>query len=77
MNSRGRLQPWLALVGLFAMVALPLDSAAPERLIPRDGVFGWAVHRGQFEDLEREGERILEPDRVSVDDRQGSSEGKL
>jgi len=41
------------------------------------GVFGWAVHRGQFEDLEREGERILEPDRVSVDDRQGSSEGKL
>ena len=43
MNSRGRLQPWLALVGLFAMVALPLDSAAPERLIPRDGVFGWAV----------------------------------
>jgi cbb3-type cytochrome oxidase maturation protein len=22
-------------------------------------VFGWAVHRGQFEDLEREGERIL------------------
>jgi cbb3-type cytochrome oxidase maturation protein len=24
------------------------------------GVFGWAVHRGQFEDLEGEGERILE-----------------
>jgi cbb3-type cytochrome oxidase maturation protein len=22
-------------------------------------VFGWALHRGQFEDLEREGERIL------------------
>ena len=41
------------------------------------GVFGWAVHRGQFEDLEREGERILEPDRVSVDDHQGSTEGKL
>jgi len=41
------------------------------------GVFGWAVHRGQFEDLEREGERILEPERVSVDDGQGSSEGKL
>lgn len=33
-------------------------------------VFGWAVHRGQFEDLEREGERILDPDRVSVDDDQ-------
>lgn len=24
------------------------------------GVFGWAVHRGQFDDLEREGERILD-----------------
>jgi cbb3-type cytochrome oxidase maturation protein len=26
------------------------------------GVFGWALYRGQFEDLEREGERILESD---------------
>ncbi|MFT3816171.1 MAG: cbb3-type cytochrome oxidase assembly protein CcoS [Rubrivivax sp.] len=40
------------------------------------GVFGWAVHRGQFEDLEREGERILEPDRVSVDDGQGAADGR-
>lgn len=40
------------------------------------GVFGWAVHKGQFEDLDREGERILEPDRVSVDDDQGSGKGK-
>lgn len=24
------------------------------------GLFGWALHRGQFEDLEREGQRILE-----------------
>jgi cbb3-type cytochrome oxidase maturation protein len=23
------------------------------------GIFGWALHRGQFEDLEGEGERIL------------------
>jgi cbb3-type cytochrome oxidase maturation protein len=37
------------------------------------GVFGWAVNRGQFEDLDREGERILEGDRVSVDDDQGSA----
>ena len=35
-------------------------------------VFGWAVHRGQFEDLEREGTRILEHDKVTVDDDQGS-----
>ncbi len=26
------------------------------------GVFGWAVHRGQFEDVQREGERILGED---------------
>lgn len=26
-------------------------------------VFGWALHRGQFEDLEHEGERILLDDR--------------
>jgi cbb3-type cytochrome oxidase maturation protein len=40
------------------------------------GVFGWAVFRGQFEDLEREGERILEPDRVGVDGDQGSRAGQ-
>jgi cbb3-type cytochrome oxidase maturation protein len=26
------------------------------------GVFGWAVHTGQFEDVQREGERILTDD---------------
>lgn len=26
------------------------------------GVFGWAVQTGQFDDLEREGERVLEAD---------------
>jgi cbb3-type cytochrome oxidase maturation protein len=31
------------------------------------GVFGWALHKGQFDDLEREGERILEHDRLVVD----------
>jgi cbb3-type cytochrome oxidase maturation protein len=34
-------------------------------LIP--GVFAWALHRGQFDDLEREGERILQDDPVGVD----------
>ncbi|EGJ10721.1 cbb3-type cytochrome oxidase assembly protein CcoS [Rubrivivax benzoatilyticus] len=34
------------------------------------GVFGWALHRGQFEDLEHEGERILRDDDGPVDDRQ-------
>jgi cbb3-type cytochrome oxidase maturation protein len=30
-------------------------------------VFGWAVHRGQFDDLDAEGERILTSDQRSVD----------
>lgn len=34
-------------------------------------VFGWALQRGQFEDLEREGERILQPDQAHLDNGQG------
>jgi cbb3-type cytochrome oxidase maturation protein len=30
-------------------------------------VFGWALNRGQFEDLEREGERILTDEPETVD----------
>ncbi|CAM5783731.1 MAG: cbb3-type cytochrome oxidase assembly protein CcoS [Burkholderiales bacterium] len=26
------------------------------------GALGWAIYRGQFEDVEREGQRILEDD---------------
>jgi cbb3-type cytochrome oxidase maturation protein len=26
------------------------------------GIFGWALHRGQFEDLDDEGQRILRQD---------------
>lgn len=36
-------------------------------------VFGWAVHRGQFEDLEHEGERILTDEGGPVDTGQGGS----
>jgi cbb3-type cytochrome oxidase maturation protein len=39
------------------------------------GVFGWAVHRGQFEDLEREGARILDDDEVGVDGGQDFCQG--
>jgi len=35
-------------------------------------VFGWAVQRGQFEDLEIEGERILDAEAPPVDGDQGS-----
>ena len=39
------------------------------------GIFGWAVHRGQFDDIEREGERILQPDSAPVDGDQGKYQG--
>ena len=31
------------------------------------GVFGWALHRGQFDDVEREGERFLQHDDPAFD----------
>ncbi len=31
------------------------------------GLFGWAVFRGQFDDLEREGERILHDEPAPLD----------
>jgi cbb3-type cytochrome oxidase maturation protein len=34
-------------------------------------VFGWAVHRGQFEELEGEAERILTDEAGALDGRQG------
>ncbi len=34
-------------------------------------VFGWAISRGQFEDLEHEGERILQAEAPLVDGDQG------
>jgi len=40
-------------------------------------IFGWALHRGQFEDLELEGERILldelPPKRVDADQVAGTA----
>ena len=30
-------------------------------------VFAWAIQSGQFDDLEREGERILAPDQAPLD----------
>lgn len=31
------------------------------------GVFGWAINSGQLDDLEREGERILDDESLGVD----------
>ena len=47
---------------------IPLSTALVLLIL---GVFAWALHRGQFEDLEREGERILQGDDfAAVDGRQ-------
>jgi cbb3-type cytochrome oxidase maturation protein len=39
-------------------------------------VFGWAVHQGQFEDIEREGERILDAAEAGVDGDQVPARGR-
>ena len=38
------------------------------------GIFAWALHRGQFDDLEREGERILQQEVTPVDADQAGSD---
>lgn len=35
------------------------------------GVFGWAVHAGQFEDLEEEADRVLREEAHPLDEGQG------
>ena len=40
------------------------------------GLFGWALHRGQFDDVEREGERILHNDPTQVDADQAPHPGQ-
>ena len=40
------------------------------------GLFGWALHRGQFDDLDREGERILQSDPPQVDAHQARAPGQ-
>ncbi len=43
---------------------IPLSTALVLVIL---GIFAWALHRGQFEDLEREGERILQDEPALVD----------
>ena len=49
---------------------IPLSTALVLLIL---GVFAWALHRGQFEDLEREGERILHDDPAGIDADQAST----
>lgn len=39
------------------------------------GIFAWALHGGQFEDVESEGQRILTDEADPVDDDQESGRG--
>jgi cbb3-type cytochrome oxidase maturation protein len=48
---------------------IPLSTALVLLIL---GVFAWALHRRQFEDLDREGERILLDDPVGIDAGQAS-----
>jgi cbb3-type cytochrome oxidase maturation protein len=38
-------------------------------------IFGWAVHAGQFDDVEREGERLLQGEPRAVDEAQPAQDG--
>ena len=51
---------------------IPLSSVLVLGIV---GVFAWALHRGQFDDLEGEGQRILfdDPQAVVVVEREQSS----
>jgi cbb3-type cytochrome oxidase maturation protein len=49
---------------------IPLSAVLVLAII---GIFGWALNRGQFDDLEREGERILQHEVSPVDADQASS----
>jgi len=48
---------------------IPLSAVLVLMII---GIFAWALNRGQFDDLEREGERILHDDMMGIDGDQGS-----
>lgn len=39
-------------------------------------VFGWAVHRGQFEELDGEAERILTDEAPPLDEHQGRTSAR-
>jgi cbb3-type cytochrome oxidase maturation protein len=48
---------------------IPLSAVLVLMII---GIFAWALNRGQFDDLEREGERILQHDMMGIDTDQAS-----
>jgi cbb3-type cytochrome oxidase maturation protein len=49
---------------------IPLSTGLVLAII---GVFAWALHRGQFDDIDDEGQRILLEGNTNLDRDQGSS----
>ena len=47
---------------------IPLSAALVLLIL---ALFGWALHGGQFDDVEREGQRILQTDEPRLDADQG------
>ncbi len=43
---------------------IPLSAVIVLAII---GMFGWALHKGQFDELEHEGERIIQDEPTPVD----------
>ena len=52
---------------------IPLSAALVLIII---AVFGWAVHRGQFEELDAEAERILTDETPTLDGHQSKIAGR-
>lgn len=50
---------------------IPLSAALVLAIL---AIFGWAVHAGQFEDLDAEGERILSGDEAGLDAGQATAQ---
>jgi cbb3-type cytochrome oxidase maturation protein len=46
---------------------IPLSAVLVLAII---AVFGWAIHSGQFDDVEREGERLLQQESRPIDEGQ-------
>ena len=51
---------------------IPLSAVLVLAII---AVFAWALHHGQFDDIEREGSRILHPEGDLIDDNQAVGDG--
>jgi cbb3-type cytochrome oxidase maturation protein len=50
-------------------VLVPLSTGLVLLII---GIFAWALHRGQFDDIDDEGRRILDDEAVDLDPRQAA-----